>query len=172
MINQKGQTLIEALVSLSIAVAVISAITVVVLSSLNNATFTRNQNQATQYAQEGLEITKRIALSHTGEFASTEGVYCLDENKTILDTPLYNPGSGRCGFNISTGAVKNIKDTFSREIQIEHDSPECDGSRKIIVRVQWSDNKCENTSGPFCHQVELSSCLSGYNPSKSGTNPI
>src|SRR3989339_2291227 len=157
MKSQKGQTLIEALVSLSIAVIVIGAITIVVLSSLNNAIFTRNQNQATQYAQEGLEITKRIALSHTGEFLSTEGVYCLDEDKTILDTPLFNPGSGMCGFNVGSGAVTNIKNTFSREIQIDHNDAECDGGSKVVVRVQWSDNKCENTSGPFCHQVELSS---------------
>ena len=185
IIDQKGQTLIEALVSLSIAVAVISAITVVVLSSLNNATFTRNQNLATQYAQDGIETVKRISLSGTSpNFNSLEnGDYCLDDG-TNSDGPLSchddqfnespdcpftvltNPGEGRCGFNVG----QSVK--FSREVSLGHENAECSGQTKVVVRVKWSDNKCSDDSGPFCHQVELSSCFSGYNPSKSGTSPI
>ncbi len=162
--RQNGQTLIEALVSLSVAVAVIGVITVVVISSLNNATFTKNQNQATLFAQDGLEVTRRIALSNTTEFISASGKLCYDEGKTIL-TPLTVAGAGGCGFN--------VKGSFSREIEIYHSDPDCGNQSQVIVRVKWSDNKCDDASVPFCHEVELSSCMSGYNPSKSSEeNPI
>ena len=168
--NQKGQTLIEALVSLSIAVAVVGAITVVVISSLNNATFTRNQNQATQYAQEGIEIVKRVSLSESSpNFKALPGdTYCLDKSNTQLDEPLTNPGTGGCGFNVAS--------IFSREVNIDHNNSDpqegCGGNTKVTVKVKWSDNKCQDASGPFCHEVALTSCLSDYNPSKSEGSSI
>lgn len=177
---QQGQTLVEALVSLSIAVAVIGAITVVVISSLNNATFTKNQNLATQYAQEGLEVTKRASLSDTPKFSQiADDIYCLDEGKTIFDDPLTNPGEGRCGFNVGTGETyANVGGVFSREIEVDHQNEEplssggCGGNTKVIVRVKWSDNKCEAESGPLCHEVVLESCFSDYDPSNAGSTPI
>ncbi|EKD65260.1 MAG: hypothetical protein ACD_50C00146G0002 [uncultured bacterium] len=158
--SQKGQTLIEALVSLSIAVTIIGAITVVVISSLNNAIFTRNQNQATQYAQEGIETVKRISQSQVSFFdLSQQGDYCLGPDLTLQLLVLPNPG--RC-------PEEQRVDIFEREVNITHGNTDCSGNTKIIVTVQWADNKCTAAVGsPYCHKVELRSCLTDYNPSKS-----
>ena len=76
--KQLGQTLLEALIALATAVVIISAMTVIVLSSLNNAQFSRNQNQATQYAQQGIEFLKNLAQSDWASFkANTQVNYCL-----------------------------------------------------------------------------------------------
>ena len=45
--GESGQTLLEALIALATAVVVITAMAVLVLSSLSNAQFSKNQNQAT-----------------------------------------------------------------------------------------------------------------------------
>jgi len=76
--KQLGQTLLEALIALSTAVVIISAMTVIVLSSLSNAQFSRNQNQATLYAQQGIEFLKNLAQSDWASFtANTQVNYCL-----------------------------------------------------------------------------------------------
>lgn len=166
--RQNGQTLIEALVSLSIAVTIIAAITVVVISSLNNANFTRNQNQATLYAQEGLEVVKRMAASQTTSFfdSQLEGDYCLAKDKKYVEELLVSAAPARCGTNVGN---------FSREIGIDHQNAvSCDNNTKVTVKVMWRDNKCPGTqtgSGQvFCHEVVLTSCVSDYNPSKPSGN--
>ena len=45
--SESGQTLLEALIALVTAVVVITAMAVMVLTSLNNAQFSKKQNQAT-----------------------------------------------------------------------------------------------------------------------------
>lgn len=149
--NQKGQTLIEALVALGAAVLVLSAITVAVISALNNTQYTKNQNQATQYAQQGIEVMRQISQSSWGYFSSlNKKNYCLaDGSSTLVEAPAEG-----CGQNIGI---------FVREVDVvQNDSHSCSGNELITVIVSWSDSKCDSSS-PYCHNVKFNSCLSNQN---------
>lgn len=54
-VRQSGQSLMELVVVVAVAVIVISALVFATIGSLRNATFAKNQAQATKLAQEGLE---------------------------------------------------------------------------------------------------------------------
>lgn len=53
--KEKGQSLIEVVGALAIALIVILALVRVTVTSMRNANFAKNQALATQYAQEGME---------------------------------------------------------------------------------------------------------------------
>lgn len=157
---QTGQTLIEVVVALSAAVVVVSAITVAVISSLNNAEFSKNQNIATQYAQQATEILRSQRNSDFGTFKQLQGNYCLAKACTALSNNLTDTDCGpkqgqTCGQNI---------DIYSREIIVEQPNQGAVGCNKygylITINVSWADNKCTSSQNPFCHTVSLVSCLS------------
>lgn len=144
-----GQMLIEILVAMGTAVVIISAITVTVISALNNAQFSKNQNLATQYAQQGMEVVRKIRDSDWSLFSSySTGDYCLDKGSTVLRQMVLVD----CGQNV---------DTFVRQIDIEKSSSDCSNSQtKITVSVSWSDSKCTTGDNLYCHSIQLVSCLS------------
>lgn len=152
-----GQTLIEIVLALSVAVAVITGITFAVTSSLTNATFTKNQNLATTYAQQGMETVRAIRDRSWSAFFSVPGgpFFCLPENSTDL--------VNRSGLNCDGEGNVGI---FIREIRLNNNSPDCTagfGNTKATVLVQWSDSKCTSPGNPFCHRVELVSCFTNIN---------
>lgn len=151
-LNQKGQTLIEVLVAMATAVAVMSAIAVTVITSLSNVEFTKNQNLATQYSREGLEVVKRLARSNWSQFITTYNArnYCLAKGQT---TPTAMGPNG-CGQNV---------DTFRRQIDIELNSGSCDSNARVTSIVSWFDSKC-GSGNVFCHEVRLDSCVANINP--------
>lgn len=150
----KGQTLIEALVALGAAVIIVSAITAVVISALNNAQFSKNQNLATQFAQQGMEIMRQMRDSDWTTFNGLESAtYCLNKESNSLTS--YGLG---CGQNV---------DMFIREVHIDKSSDSSNScinntevNTEVTVSVLWSDNKCTSSTNPFCHKVELVSCFS------------
>ncbi len=151
----KGQTLIEALLALSVITIIISAISVTTVIALNNADFGKNQALATQYAQEGAEVLRNIRNSDYPTFATYEGNYCLAK-----------------GANSASSLVKSHNcipnfDSFIRSISIEQFPPGCGVSdtAKVTVTVAWKDGKCAN--GYYCHSSKLISCLSTINPVQS-----
>lgn len=58
--KESGQTMVEVLVALTIAVFVVISLLVVILSGLKNSQFAQNQSKATKYAQEAIEKIKAI----------------------------------------------------------------------------------------------------------------
>lgn len=142
----KGQTLIEALVALGAAVIIVSAITIVVISALNNAQFSKNQNLATQFAQQGMEIMRQKRDSSWGTFDELEGDYCLNKESNSLTS-------------YGLGCRQNV-DMFIRKVNIDKSSSDCSLATKVTVTVSWSDNKCTSHANLFCHKVELVSCFS------------
>lgn len=155
----RGQTLIEVLVALALAALIISAISIAVITSLNNAIFSKNQNSATQYAQEGMEIMKRLKDTNWNTF-NNYGVsvnnYCLDKGSTLLREMQGN----KCGQNI---------DIFMRQVKIEKSNSDCklEGSAtlgtRLTVSVFWNDGKCKNQEQPFCNKAEVVSCFTDAN---------
>lgn len=154
--KQSGQTLLEALVALTTAVIIISAMTVIVISSLNNAQFSKNQNNATQYAQQGIEILKNQSQSDWPTFAANNGNYCLSKDSTTLTpkgtgcSPTPNVGIFLREVAISQYAVGNIDTSCP---------PSTAARAKVTVSVGWSDNKCTDSTDVYCHKVKISSCI-------------
>jgi hypothetical protein len=180
--NQKGQSLVEALIALAAAVVIISAITVAVITSVQNSDFSKYQNLATNYAQQGLEIVKQQSQLDWVDTATYSGTLCLFQGATTLP-PL---PSASC-------TDINVGNMFIRQVEIQNNiapGPACaqDGSNvgtccdnftspccvvgpiadctinpercssQVTVTVKWTDGKCAATS-PFCHNVKLDSCL-------------
>ncbi len=58
--NERGENLIELMVVLTIAILVVGSLVFAVISSLRNADFSKNQIQATKYAQEGIEALRAM----------------------------------------------------------------------------------------------------------------
>lgn len=148
----KGQTLIEVLVALAIAALVVSAITVISISSLSNAQYVKNQDTASKYAQEGMEIMRRIRNSNYADFKLYSGVYCLGSGETTLAAAV-----GSC-------TTKNLDDTFIRSVDINQDDLiNCGGNlARVTVNVSYTSGKCR--VGTFCHSSKMISCFSTVNP--------
>ena len=150
MNNLKGQSLIEVLVALGIIAIVITSVASVITSSLGNTEYSKDQNTATKYGQEALEVTRSVRNSNYNTFATMNGTYCLAKNATTLGA-----AQGSC-------ATTNIDNVFIRSVQIEI-NPGCGANvSKVIATVKWQDGKC--TGGTYCHQSQLVSCLSRVNP--------
>lgn len=153
-LNQLGQSLIEVLVALAASVAVVSAIAVTIITSLSNAEFTKNQNLATQYSREGMEIVRQIAKNNWNDFLNYKNVnYCLSKGSTTLTT-MAGPNCG-----------KNIDNIFDRQLTIDPNSTRCTSSVEVTSTALWTDSKCQ-TGDILCHQIKLRSCLADINSVK------
>lgn len=158
--TEKGQTLIEALVALGAAVLVLSAITVAVVSALNNVQYAKNQNLATQYSQQGIETMRQISTSSWKSFSAyTTDEYCLAQGDTV--PCLRGSSTGSCSLGSATSCGQNYG-IFVREVAIEQNSSSCSGNAFITVIVSWPDGKCTDPGNPYCHNVKLNSCLSNH----------
>lgn len=150
----KGQTLIEVVVALGIGAIVLYAISTTVISSLNNAQFSKDQNLATQYAQQGVEVLKQMKDTNLSGFLGLNRVnYCMDENNVLTEKSL--------------NCEQNLRSYYVREARIEGDSTNCPGSTPkgtwVSVSVSWNDSKC--TRSPlFCHSTQAESCFYNINP--------
>jgi Tfp pilus assembly protein PilV len=147
--NMKGQTLVEVLIALSIAVVVITAITMLSITSLTNSQSSKNQGQATKYAQEGMEIARKVRNSNYTTFAGYNGTFCLAKGQNTFGA------QGTC-------TSPNIDSTFIRSIQVQQNAGCGVNLARVVVNVTWSDAKC--SAGVYCRKSELVSCLSTANP--------
>ncbi len=150
MINQKGQSLIEAIVALSAAVLIISAIAVAVLTSVGNSDYSKNQNKATVYAQEELEsLREESEINWSGFFAQASGIYCVGPDEILVSS-------------VANCSSANLDNYYIRQVDLyDFNSPECINSRRVKVSVMWSDGKC--ATNQFCHNVVLDSCFADNN---------
>ena len=146
MINQKGQSLIEALIALGAAAFIVSAVAMAVITAVNNSDFSKNQNLATQYAQQGMDILRHKSESDWQSFSAYGGNYCLSQDSTAL-----TPQSVEC--------PKNISNFFVRQITISQNSSGCSGNARVSVSVAWTDGKCTSSANVYCHAAVLDSCL-------------
>lgn len=144
----KGQTLLEALIALSAIALVISGISVTIVNSLNNAGYGKSQVVATQYAQEGLDVARRLRDGDYATFSGYSGSYCLGKSSNTLSA------LGTCQ------QTPNV-DSYIRIVSVEQ-NPGCGlNIRKVTVTVSWTDGKC--AAGSYCHNSKLISCISTVN---------
>lgn len=60
IIDCNGQSLVEVLIALVVASIAIGALSISTLTGIKNSQFAKNQHQATQFAQEGVELVRTI----------------------------------------------------------------------------------------------------------------
>ncbi len=162
--KMKGQTLVEIVVALGVVGVVMLAITVTVTTALSNVQYSKLQNQATQYAQQGMEIIRNMRDTNWANFntfgTNSPGTnYCLADSCTTL-------GGAACSTASVCDTTPNIAisgtNVFIRQVKITKNSGNCTigSATEINVTVKWTDGKC--ASGAYCHQANINSCLSDY----------
>lgn len=120
-----GQTLFELLVALGIAVLIITGIVLVITLAVRNATFSRNQAEATRYGQEALEwLRSERDQNWDNFFANSDKTWCL--------TSLSWPASALPCSNSDTipGTI------FLREAQL---STLASDTVEVLIEVSWTD---------------------------------
>lgn len=157
MFNEKAQTLLELTIVIAVAVLVIGALTFATIGSLRNASFAKNQSQATKLAQEGIEKIRSIRDRNTNIQTLNIG----GSPSLIPFMDLYNSfishdycSDAPCYFKLVSGVLNQVpgeKDYetipggFSRQVQI-FDKQSCPpttncfkAQKEITVIVTWID---------------------------------
>jgi type II secretory pathway pseudopilin PulG len=152
--NQKGQGLVEALIALGAAVIIIAAITIAVITAVSNSDFSTEQNLATGFAQQGMEIVRQKSQLNWNSVATYSGtsIWCLPQETTDI----YPQIAPSC-------QSTNVANQFVRLINFDQTSSICTGNnsaniRQVEVTVKWRDGKCSGGTD-FCHKVVLDSCV-------------
>jgi len=139
---KSGQSLIEAIVAMAVALLIISGLVSAVIIAVKNSQFARNQSLATQYASEGLEwIRSQRDNSWTIFYskAETTTTYCLNTLSWL--------SSSQCG-----SSDYALGGHFKRQARLST----VDLTKIwVIMTVSWSD-----PSG--IHQQELNSYLTKW----------
>ncbi len=152
-LTQNGSTLVESILALTFAVVIITAVVIAVTTALSNSTFTKNQNQATQLAQEGLDIARYMKTSDYTRFrALNDDVnYCPNDEGELapLDELPCDDGIFISSIDIDHAGGNNPSGGRACEVL---------NSTFVTSEVSWTDAKC--TDGEYCHKVALSTCLS------------
>lgn len=166
MRNEKGQSLMEVVVALTVGILVVTALTFATLFSVRNAGFSKASIQATKLAQEGLE---RVRSGRDKNADITGGFQPYGNPVTEWnDDNLWSQISGssdcipNCYFNISSsGELQYIGTTplsaqvvgqFKRVIILSDDLTTYSTRKKVTAVVRWTD-----ASGP--HESKLTTIL-------------
>lgn len=175
MHSEKGQSLIEVLVAVTVGVLVVTALTFATIFSLRNAQFAKNSAQATKLAQEGIERVRIgrdrnqcITLTDVDSWNGNSSDPACSGSDSFWSYPINtNCGPNSCYFNVnSSGALnyltssatfppvgtESIPPMFNRAIMILDDSATYTSQKTVTVIVRWSD-----FSGP--HESRLTTIL-------------
>jgi len=156
-INQNGQSLVEALIALVVATVVISAMAVAAITAVNNADFSKYQNLATQYAQQGMDLLRhksQVNWTSLNDDAKDGKLYCLAQGDVDL-----GGSQPDCSF---PNIMDHGKNFFVRKVELIRSTYPCTGESVLAtVTVSWTDGKCRTASDTpnYCHNVILNSCF-------------
>ncbi len=110
MKQNKGQSLVEVVLALGVAVVVILALVRATVVSMRNANFAKNESLATKYAQEAIESVRLLRDKSDWETFTPNNC----KNPPDLDT---------------------LPFPFSRTITCTGD----ENTRNVTVKVEWTD---------------------------------
>ena len=152
-LSEKGSTLIESLLALTFAVVIITAVVIAVTTALSNSTFTKNQNQATQLAQEGLDIARYMKTADYVAFRALDDSveYCPTEEGVLLPDDESYCGEGNFIKTIRINHAGGNNPSGGRACEVLN-------STFVTSEVSWTDAKCNEDE--YCHKVALNTCLS------------
>lgn len=137
--SKKGQTLLEVLVALGVAVLLIAGLSVLAVYALRNAQHGKNIETATRLAGEGIEQV-RIVRDRSGweDFVRYDLSKCykVDTTTWVLE-PLTS-----C--NVEDGETPPAFEIFKRQIKLVDVDPGDEESRQVTVTVFWTDSQGPN----------------------------
>lgn len=143
----KGQSLLELIIVMAVAVIVIGALTVVTISSLRNANLSKNQLQATKYAQEGIEKIRSIR-DRDGIVTTNFGTL-TDKFSQLWGIQLYQVCTPQpCNFLLGSisntltqnnTAFESLAGGFERRIKITDENSSYQNQKTVTVLVSWID---------------------------------
>lgn len=117
----KGQSLLEVLIALAVAVIVVLALVRAVTVAIRNASFARSQASATKYAQEGMEWIRSQRDERWTNLLNqaNDSTYCLNT---------LSWASGGCSFSLGG--------KFKREATVK---PPVGDKIEVEVKVSWQE---------------------------------
>jgi len=144
-VKEVGQSLVEAMIALGVAVIVIVALINLSLVSLRSSTIARNQLTAKNLANQGLEMVRALRDQDWANLPSNDGstTYYLNSDKTALITTQEE--------KIAKEATANF---FTRKIFVKDDVADPD-KKQVTCELDWSDS-----SG--AKQVSVSTYLTNW----------
>ena len=130
---ESGQTLLELVIAIGVVAIVITALVAAVTSSLRYSQATRLRSRGVKYAQEGLELARKLRDISTWdvfqEYAVGGGAWCLDE-------------SGVWSVDASGGACPlSASNNFWRAVHFVWNDPTMD----VTVTVSWGERNVPST---------------------------
>lgn len=160
--NQRGETVLEVLITATVAIFVVSALTFATIFSLRNANFSKISAQATKLAQEGIEIVRsgrNRNLPITGSLSlGGKNVYSwdgkADGTEALWDAQISANCTPNCYFNIvnkegvinyiSAGSIipdnaEPIPQTSFKRVVVLSDDADYQTQKKVTVIVTWND---------------------------------
>lgn len=188
--GNRGQTMIEVVITLGIALIIITSIMVLVNASNRRVTIARQATQGSKLAQEGMEIvrnirdgdqnTVKVGTKDTslGTVSCSTGSFCIwndlyTDTQGTLNACLYLP-SGASEWNLIQNVVggdcaneQGIEGIFDREIEISDDavgSPAyiCSDANLGYSEVKRVSVKVSWESPIGNQKREVVSCLSNW----------
>lgn len=147
MLN-KGQSLLELIIVMAVAIIVVGALTVVTISALRNANLSKNQLQATKFAQEGMEKVRSIR-DRDGTVITNFGGVPRDKFFQLWDVKLIDVCTPQpCNFLLNSSdniltqnntTFESLEGGFERRIKITDDNQTWQNRKTITVLVNWVD---------------------------------
>ena len=152
MFSEKGQTILEVVVVVTVVILVVGALVLAVVFSLRNANFAKQQTQATKLAQEGLE-TLRTQRDRNGSISGIgiSGVSSWNDDALWTNNVITNACPDKCYFRVTSGSLVGIGPgpgfpsgaetigQFKRAIILE-DEGNGTNAKKVTCVVQWKDS--------------------------------
>lgn len=154
VIGRRGQTLIEVVITLGIALIIITSILVLVNASNRRATIARQATQASKLAQEGMEIVRNIRDEeldtvyvscsttpcnwkdlYSSSIGTIPACIYLDTAPTPNEWNLYPPTNSKCDAEKVGGSLGGPPGSgiFERKIEISDDNIPPPGPSQICT---------------------------------------
>ena len=135
--SKPGQSLVEAMVAIAVAVLIITALVGLAIGAVRSANAAKNRSLAVAYAQEGIEAVRSIRDRSFSELPSAGGPYQLVWTGTE--------------WNWSLGE-QTLDTIFSRGFTVTIESA---GKMIVVLSVAWSDSTGD-------HSVDLTSYITDW----------
>lgn len=160
MSSERGQSLLEVIVVMTVGVIVIGSLVFATIASLRNAQFAKNQTQATKLAQEAIEQV-RSARARDGVIKGLQSADLKWNDDSFWNLRINDTCSWPCYFKLASlgqleflsSANSNLPESskladtqFKRVIVLSDESGSYKNEKKVTVIVGWNDYAGEHQS--------------------------
>lgn len=145
--KERGQSLLELIIVVGLALMVIAALTFATITSLRNAYLSQSSLQATKFAQQGVEKVRSIRDRDGSVLTSFNGgtnkfsqLWSIKLYEVCLPLPcnfLLNPVNN--SLSQQTSAAEDLGGGFKRAVKIADDASSYQNKKTVTIIVNWTD---------------------------------